>query len=151
MTNREILTIFRWTHQVILDLYPYADISYLSICGGLKAFSQSTLIWVGGERRPQTQRGHIRTLPSKLLPQLGGSEPQEAISAWQGRQNQRQSGEETSTHTNSRNHTRITTEPVASSPDGSGEQHWPHTGKTAQLWGWRCTYRRVLLEWEKRN
>lgn len=116
--------------KLILDSYLHTDNSHLSICRGLEALGRSTLIWVGGERGPQAQSGHIRTLPSKLLFQLAGSEPQEAISAWQGRQNQRQSGEETHTEQKTHsNHNRAVLHP-ALTREGSSADHT----QAARLW-----------------
>lgn len=86
--------------------------------------SQSTLMWVKDEWGAQTLSGHICTLTSKLLFQLGSSEPQETISAWQDRQYQRLSTEETHTHT----HPQHKTHGMPNKPYQSGERHRPHTG-----------------------
>lgn len=87
-------------------------------------------MWVKDEWGAQTLGGHICTLTSKLLFQLGSSEPQDTISAWQGRQYQRLSTEEmhTHTHTHSTKHTGFPTNPFTSQPYQSGERHRPHTG-----------------------
>lgn len=104
--------------------------------------SQSTLMWVKDEWGAQTLSGHICTLTSKLLFQLGSSEPQETISAWQDRQYQRLSTEETHTHTHPQHKTHgmpnkpinIPTLPYQSWTTGNALKNQPSIRLVDWLW-----------------
>lgn len=130
--DRDTAWSFRCLHCIYFIVNIHTQTSLSIYGGGGGAGLLANHHWSGSEVREDIKHtaGHTRTLPSKLLFQLGGSEPWEAISAWQGRQNQRQSGERTQTAQN-------TQEPQQnrSHPDRSKEQRWPHTGNCNRFSG----------------